>query len=130
MSRIAHPQFKLLWVPSLSLLLGMALYAFYRPEIAGFTLPITLPSKTISAPWLHQHLPDALWAFAFSYCLLLFLPFHTKKRIKILLAFLLPILAECFQLFDITAGTFDVLDILSMCFGTLCSIAVINFYKK
>lgn len=130
MSGIANFKSKLLWAPSLALATGLAMYASYRREILGFGLPHSHAFTGTSASWLHQQLPDALWAFAFSFCLLLCVPFHIKKWMKILLAFLLPLLAECFQLFDIAAGTFDILDILSMGLGTLCSIVVINFYKR
>lgn len=130
MSGITNFQGKLLWAPSLALLSGFILYALLRPEAVGIISNNFFSLTGSSVNWLHQHLPDALWAFAFSYCLLLYVPLHTKKWIKILLAFLLPILAECFQWLHIAAGTFDIMDILSICFGTLCSIVFLNLYKK
>ncbi len=94
-------------------------------NIQASTLPI---GKSFPA-WLVYSLPDGLWLFSYV-CLMLYLWRKSLTRIGLIWVFLLPVLAICHELAQLTnlmIGTFDPIDLL---FYGLATILPFVFFKK
>lgn len=81
--------------------------------------------------WVIYNLPDLLWTFSFTSLLFIIWNKRIKKENVFYLTFPMGIgvLSEFGQLFLITNGTFDIVDIIFYVFGGLFSILLIGKFK-
>lgn len=117
----------------LLLLLGIAVYAHYRPEavLYGFWIENPMHVNRMIPDWVVYSLPDALWYAA----LLVLQPkgwwknFPSVEGFLTIMAILLPFLHEGMQFFGIMPGTFCSTDIL-VYFITLITYITIWIYQN
>lgn len=96
------------------LLLGLILYILFGTKILEIDLKL-LTTNTIITKIFRNHFFDFIWAFSF-YIMCSYIMKLMTKKYKLLTGLyvvLIGIVYELLQLFNITSGTFDVLDILT-----------------
>ena len=86
------------------------------------------PNDMVVSNFLTQNLPDGLWVFSFTSCLLLIWERSASKQKKIyfFIPIFLSILSEFLQLLNIVNGTFDWWDILFYIFFTYLATKIYN----
>lgn len=116
------------------LLLGMFIYYFTRPHSIYFLswidyiFPLQKTEKILLPYWVVYHLPDGLWAFAFSSVFLII--WERKVNQKNIIWLLTPLIIAIFL--EIRYGTFDYTDLCFIIIGgvlPLLYIIVTQFFK-
>ena len=104
--------------------------SFYTLELRNFFNPQNL----FISNFLTQNLPDGLWVYSFTSCMLLIWGKKNpiNKYIYIIIPMLLSIFSELGQLFKFIRGTFDPLDLIFYLFFTIFSVLIYNItvWKK
>ena len=127
-----------------SLIIGGLIYVLFRDssliffgwidQLGGRSLiqniqVSTLPLGKSFPNWVIYSLPDGLWLFSYV-CLMLYLWRRSLTRIGLIWVFLLPFLAICHELAQLTnliIGTFDPMDLIFYCLATVLPFV---FFKK
>jgi len=105
-----------IWTVVLPLLASLFIYVFFRPhnvavnQLVNLLLPnVSLADQFNIANWIIYNLPGALWVYAF-------LSIFITKDGKGIFYCLIPLYAalgiEVLQYFNLTDGTYDMLDVL------------------
>lgn len=125
----------------LSLGLGIAYYALFRPEARvtlwlarAFHMPM-LGHAALPHGWLtrliHCHLADFLWAYALTFSLhLVSLLFGTPGRRAFIASLGMAVMMELMQLVGFAGGTFDAWDIAAQVLATLAARLLIHLITR
>lgn len=115
-----------------SLFCGLFIYIFFRrgTYINDFVNRIchihVVEKETVIIHFLKYYFVDALWAYAMTF----FLAIFVNEKVCFLTSSCVCILWELFQLFSIVKGTFDWIDIIMYLTAVIIAVLIIFFYKK
>lgn len=122
--------------------IGGFIYVFFRSKtlrlffwlekigVLGITNDIRLivyPLKRYLPEWFLNSLPDGLWVYSFSAMLfLVWKDFFIQNKILLMLPFVMVLVLEAMQLFEIINGTFDVMDVVTSLIMNLVLIKILK----
>lgn len=118
------------------------IYVFFRSKtlrlffwldkigVLGITNDIRLivyPLKRYLPEWFLNSLPDGLWVYSFSAMLfLVWKDFFIQNKILLMLPFVMVLVLEAMQLFEIINGTFDIMDVVTSLIMNLVLIKILK----
>lgn len=125
----------------LPIILGGMIYVLFRPlslkmfdwfEFIGL-MDIILKMRDFSQNylffpnWFYYALPDGLWTYAFTSSFMLIWGKSSTLKYWLAIPFILSIIPELLQYFNLLVGTFDLYDLLFQLFGFFISFLYFSF---
>lgn len=125
----------------LPIILGGMIYVLFRPlslkmfdwfELIGL-MDIILKMRDFSQNylffpnWFYYALPDGLWTYAFTSSFMLIWGKSSTLKYWLAIPFILSIIPELLQYFNLLVGTFDLYDLLFQFFGFFISFLYFSF---
>lgn len=111
----------------IGLSLGTLIYiSFGENTYINKVIPISLSFRSLFTDILLFYVADALWAYALTFALSLFI----SETLSGILTAIYGILWEILQSFHPSLGTFDTADIIMYLSASTFAVLIINLYKK
>ncbi|GHB44525.1 hypothetical protein [Mongoliitalea lutea] len=92
----------------------------------------SLKSEINLPEWIIYSLPDGLWIFSFTYCMLVIWDFKLTKNsfFWITIAPIIGLVSELGQLINIVPGTFDIVDLIIVTLSTAIPFLYLRNFKS